>query len=146
MSLFSPYVMEDEHLIYETQLRIHDIFLPAERKWIGIGWIKALKLYDRIIHGNTIYDKRVLTRKNQSRLLRILQYVMDDRLSEASPSAYTQSLIDALLKKNGTIWINIHQINELRVGLKGMFVTENNELGTYIQYLRHTCNAIKVYP
>eukprot|EP01083_Nonionella_stella_P093728 262764_1 len=146
MSLFSNFSMEEEYLIFEARVRLTDVYLPGEGMWIGKAWIKALSLYDHIIHGNTIYDEPLLTKRNQKQLLKILQFVMEDKWKDMTPYAYLNSLIDALMKKNGKIWVNIQQINELQVGLKEMFVTENNELGTYIQYLRHTCNAIKVYP
>eukprot|EP01083_Nonionella_stella_P025952 71453_1 len=145
MSLFSNFSMEEEYLIFEARVRIADIFIQTERQWIGRPWIKILALYDLIIHGNTIYDKPLLTKTNQKRLLNILQHVMDDKISDLSTSAYTKSFIEALMRKNKTIWINMQQINELQIELKNMFIAKNNDFGTYIKYLQRVCHVV-VYP
>eukprot|EP01083_Nonionella_stella_P208094 755440_1 len=145
MSLFSNFSMEEEYLIFEARVRIADIFIQTERQWIGRPWIKILALYDLIIHGNTIYDKPLLTKTNQKRLLNILQHVMDDKISDLSTSAYTKSFIEALMRKNKTIWINMQQINELQIELKNMFIAKNNDFGTYIKYLQRACHVV-VYP
>eukprot|EP01083_Nonionella_stella_P192436 711333_1 len=69
MSLFSCFDTEEEHLIFEARLRIKDIFIPKDRKWVGKCWMKALTLYDLLIHGNRIYEKHLLKSKNQSLLV-----------------------------------------------------------------------------
>eukprot|EP01083_Nonionella_stella_P208093 755436_1 len=147
MSLFSIFSHEEEFLIFEARLRIRDLFIPTQRKdpWVGQHYMKALALYDMIIHGNTIHDKPLLNKTNQKRLRHILRYVMDDKISEISPSTYLNSFIEALMKKNKKIWLNIQQINALRAQLKQMFIAENNEFGIYIKYLQSTCNVV-IYP
>eukprot|EP01083_Nonionella_stella_P091303 255254_1 len=150
MSLFSCYDTEQEHLIFEARLRIKDIFIPTNRQWIGKRWIKTLTLYDLLVHGNTIYEKHLLTPKNQLRLSSILQHVIDDTIQEMSPSAYLDSLMKALMKKNQKLWLNIEQIKELQTGLKDMFMhqiasTQTHDFGMYLKYLQRTCDAV-IYP
>eukprot|EP01084_Bolivina_argentea_P318415 552187_1 len=108
MSPFTCHHQEEEHLIFETRLRIKDIFLQNTvcSKWVGQAIIKQLSLYDLLIHGNHIHSTALLTEKNQQRLTKLLQTSLDNKLSSFTNSAYVNSLIGSILHKHKEIWLN----------------------------------------
>eukprot|EP01084_Bolivina_argentea_P206562 352638_1 len=151
MALFTCYDHEEEHLIFETRLRIKDIFIqnPVKSTWIGQSIIKRLSLYDLLIHGNHIHSSELLTDKNQRKLAELLQSSLDNnKLSSYTKSSYVNALIDSILHKHNEIWINMEQININLTNdtLKTMFILNDMmEFGTFIRHLITKFNVI-VYP
>eukprot|EP01083_Nonionella_stella_P080509 221309_1 len=141
MGLFSCFE-ESEHLIFETRLHIKDIAIPSEASWIGDDWIKTLSLYDLLIHGGTVHNRELLKKKIQKRLCKLLQRIIDNKLSTYASSPYLQTLIISLTRDKKKIWLNPQQINELDEKLKQMFVDSTGSLGTFIVYLKTNYDVV----
>eukprot|EP01084_Bolivina_argentea_P061961 113269_1 len=143
MSLFTCFYHEEEHLIFETRLRIKDIFITSKKQWIG-PLMKQLSLYDCLVHGIKIRDKSFLKMKTQKRLHNILESVMNETVDQYTDSVYANSQIKALIENNRKYWLNSKQINSLQNNdLKSCFVAENNiEPGKFVLFIMQKYKAI----
>eukprot|EP01084_Bolivina_argentea_P265685 450446_1 len=138
MSLFSCYVEEEEHLIFETRLRIASIFVPREG-WFPSSTLKCLLLYDLLVHGSVVHDNKLTEEKKQKKLTKMLQKIIDGK---SSSSAYVNSLIHALTTKKKKIWLNPQQITQLIDGLKKMFIQEDGHFGSFVEFLKTKYNVV----
>eukprot|EP01084_Bolivina_argentea_P262950 444889_1 len=137
MALFARFEHEEEHLIFETRLHIKDVFIPNLGGWVGENFMNRISLFDLLIHGNMIFDKKLLKKKNQKRLLELLQSTLNGDISKYAKSSYVQSLIRCLIQQNDKIWLNVQQIQCLENReLRNMFITDHNEFGKFIMYLK----------
>eukprot|EP01084_Bolivina_argentea_P084866 153438_1 len=114
MDPFSCYGNEEEHLIFETRLHIKDVWMPTKGTWIGSSFMYRLSLFDLLIHGNTIFNDRLLSNKTQKNLLKTLKAVINDMLSDYTDSSYVNALIKSLTQEHNAIWLNIEQILSLK--------------------------------
>eukprot|EP01084_Bolivina_argentea_P303779 524568_1 len=147
MELFSQYDNEHEHLIFETRLRIDDIFLPSPVRsaWIGQDWIHVLSLYDLLIHGSIIHDQKLLKKRTQKLLVKTLKNVLEEKTLQITQSVYLNELIASLTEGNKNIWLNMSQVERLNENAKRMFVSDDHQFGEFILYLKRKHNII-VYP
>eukprot|EP01084_Bolivina_argentea_P301783 520731_1 len=138
MDLFTCFPHEEEHLIFETRLHIQNIFMPQNTLWVGDKLMKKLSLFDLLIHGNNIHDEKLLTKKNQKSLTKLLQRILKGEICNYTDSPYVNQLIESLTTQNDKIWLNTNQINALtHEELKKMFVSEtNDDFGKFILYLK----------
>eukprot|EP01084_Bolivina_argentea_P238316 400386_1 len=140
MCLFSCYDIEEEHLIFETRLHIKDIAIPRDIGYIGDDFMRVLSLYDLLVHGGTVHNKRLLKSKYQKRLCKLLRRVMNNDLSNYP--TYVQTLILSLTSQKQKIWLNVQQILELDEDLKNIFLAENGmNFGEFLCYLKD-CGAV----
>eukprot|EP01084_Bolivina_argentea_P048372 89132_1 len=141
MSLFSCYDTEEEHLIFETRLRIISIFVPAEKGlYIRDKSMWPLLLYDALVHGIIIHKKVLLKKKNQTALLKMLQNIMKNK--PPTKSQYYNSLLMALTTEKKKIWLNKQEIDRLVPSLKEMFIGKDNDFGAYIKYLKSKSDLV----
>eukprot|EP01084_Bolivina_argentea_P301781 520729_1 len=144
MDLFTCFPHEEEHLIFETRLHIQNIFMPQNTLWVGDKLMKKLSLFDLLIHGNNIHDEKLLTKKNQKSLTKLLQRILKGEICNYTDSPYVNQLIESLTTQNDKIWLNTNQINGLtHEELKNMFISEtNNDFGKFILYLKEKINLL----
>ena len=141
MSLFTCFENEREHLIFETRLHIKDIFMPRIGCWIGKNIMNRLSLFDLLIHGNTIKDKRLLNEKRQKSVCKMLQSTMNDTISTYTKYPYINALIKSLLTENKTIWLDLKQIKSLVSSLKKMFISKDDGFGEFVSHLKNKYDA-----
>eukprot|EP01084_Bolivina_argentea_P152152 265456_1 len=145
MSLFSRFIAEKEHLIFETRLKINDISIPTTRGWIGERLMNALSLFDALVHGNDIHGQHLLKVENQKTLCKLLTNIMNDELK--SDSEYFKTLSSSLVTQNKEIWINPKQFSQLYPELRRMFLSDaDDEFGIFIKYLKKTYKNVSICP
>ena len=142
MAAFTCYHHEEEHLIMDTRCRIHDIFVQSEGAWMGNNLMSALSLFDAVVLGMNIHDKRQLKRKTQRLLTRLLKAAMVGSLSNLTPSAYANRFIAFLVGSTKKIWLNINALDNLVEELKGLFVSDDSTFGAFTEFLSQHNSAI----
>eukprot|EP01084_Bolivina_argentea_P290790 499614_1 len=145
MDVFSDFQHEEQHLILETTLHIKDIYLSQQSQWIGNSLMNRFSLYDSLIHGNYIENLRLLKKKNQRLLFKMLQVTMRGSASTYTDSPYVNQLIQSLINKN-KMWLNIHQIQKLmHHDLRHMFIDDLQAVGEFVVYLQK-CFDARLHP
>eukprot|EP01084_Bolivina_argentea_P266961 452992_1 len=144
MDLFTCFHNEEEHLIFETRLHIKDIWLQKSGEWVGNSLMNTFSLYDLCIHGNDIHEQRLLKKKPQRALVRMMECVMSNKITTYTKSNYVNKLVESLVEKNNKIWLNIQQIMSLsNTKLQNMFIAEDGKsFGDYIEYLKNHSSVI----
>ena len=145
MSVFTCYDNEEEHLIFETRLHIKDIWIPREKVWIGKKWMKRLSLFDLIIHGTSVHNEYLLTKKNQQKLCNTLNRIMSGDVSTISSSSYLNLLIRKMTIEKKKIWLDVFQIKQLQSNLQELFLNENQTFGNFVKKLKDDF-SVKVCP
>eukprot|EP01084_Bolivina_argentea_P165860 288067_1 len=140
MGLFSTYEHEEEHLIFETRLRIKSIWSGTLGGRIPPSIMKWLSLYDLIIHGNEIHDSKLLQIKNQDRLQKKLKLMIEKKTTDITSASYINALISAVVQ-NTNMWWNMKQLKQLNVNLANLFIGDENMFGEFVLFLKNKYNV-----
>merc|ERR1712228_600202 len=142
MALFTCFENEAEHLIFESNLHIKDIFVPGIRCWIGNRIMNTLTLYDQLINNQHVDDERLLKQKNQQRLVKLLKYIKNDSISSYTQFKYANAMIASLVLENDEITFNMSNENTLMPELAQLFVADQDNDGPFSIILKTKKTAI----